>query len=124
MNSTKRLGHHEAGSDRAAAINATVAGDTPRRANEEERDGRADIRHFLVVFHIPTGEAKARDFGTNYAGAVEAYAEIEEEMHGREDLEIVLLGADSLETVQRTHSSYFATGETFEALLPEGVLSR
>ncbi len=65
-----------------------------------------------------------RDFGTDYGGAVEAYAEIEDEMHGREDLDIVLLGADSLETVRRTHSSYFETDETFEALLPAGVLSR
>lgn len=84
----------------------------------------ADIRHFLIVFDIPTGKPKVRDFGGDYGGAMEAYAEIEEEMHGRDDLDIVLLGADSLETVQRTHSSYFETGETFEALLPAGVLSQ
>lgn len=81
-----------------------------------------DIRHFLIVYDIPTGDADVRDFGTDYGSAMEAYAEAEEEMHGRRDLDIVLLGADSLETVQRTHSSYFETGETFEALLPEGVL--
>lgn len=84
----------------------------------------ADIRHFLVVFDISRGKARVRDFGTDYGGAIEAYAEIEGEMDGREDLDIVLLGADSLETVRRTHSSYFETGESFESLLPAGVLSR
>ena len=33
----------------------------------------------------------------------------------------VLLSADSLETIKRTHSSYFET-RTFEQLLPAGVL--
>lgn len=42
-----------------------------------------------------------------------------------DDLDIVLVGADSLETVKRTHSSYFGdTAETFESLLPAGVLAR
>ena len=70
------------------------------------------------------GEAKVRDFGTDYDVALEAYAEIEGEMRGRDDLDIVLVDADSLETVTRTHSSYFDTAETFESLLPAGVLSR
>ena len=38
-----------------------------------------------------------RDFGTDYDVALEAYAEIEGEMRGRDDLDIVLVGADSLE---------------------------
>lgn len=84
----------------------------------------ADIRHFLVVFDISTGWAKVSEFGTDYERAIEAYAEIEEELDGREDLDVVLLSADSLETVKRTHSSYFATGESFESLLPAGVLNR
>jgi len=53
-----------------------------------------------------------------------AYAEIEGEMRDRDGLDIVLVGTDSLETVKRTHSSYFQTEETFESLLPAGVLSR
>ncbi len=52
-----------------------------------------------------------------------AYSEIEGEMRERDDLDIVLVGADSLETVKRTHSSYFDTEESFESLLPDGVLS-
>lgn len=85
----------------------------------------AEIQHYLIVYDIPTGKAKVRDFGTEYDAALEAYAEIEGEMRDRDDLDIVLVGADSLETVKRTHSSYFGAGaETFESLLPAGVLSR
>jgi hypothetical protein len=34
----------------------------------------------------------------------------------------VLLSADSLATIKRTHSSYFDTNKRFETLLPAGVL--
>lgn len=84
----------------------------------------ADIRHFLIVYDIPTSKASVRDFDTDYDAALAAYAEIEGEMRGRDDLDIVLVGADSLETVKRTHSSYFDANETFESLLPAGVLAR
>ena len=52
----------------------------------------ADIRHYLIVYDIPTGKANVRDFGTDYDGAMEAYAEIEGEMRRRDDLDIVLVG--------------------------------
>ena len=84
----------------------------------------ADIKHFLIVYDIPSGKAQVRRFGTDYDAAQAAYAELEGEMRGRDDLDIVLLGADSLATVKRTHSSYFQTEQTFESLLPPGVLSR
>jgi hypothetical protein len=83
----------------------------------------ADIRHYLIVYDIPTSKGKVRDFGTDYDAAIAAYFEIEGEMRDRADLDIVLLGADSLETLKRTHSSYFDAEESFESLLPEGVLT-
>lgn len=83
----------------------------------------ADIRHYLIVYDIAAQEAKVRDFGTDYDAAIAAYSEIEADARDREDLDIVLLGADSLATLKRTHSSYFATERSFESLLPEGVLS-
>lgn len=83
----------------------------------------AEIKHFLIVYDIPTGKAQVRDFETDYEAAQAAYAEIEAEMRDRDDLDIVLVGADSLETVRRTHSSYFDTEESFESLLPAGVLT-
>jgi hypothetical protein len=33
---------------------------------------------------------------------------MEREYEGRVDMEIVLIGSDSLETVQRTHANYFS----------------
>lgn len=83
-----------------------------------------DIKHFLVVYDIKTSEAKVQDFGTDYDAAMAAYAETEEQMRDRDDLDIVLLSADSLATVKRTHSSYFKKAEmSFERFLPPGVLS-
>jgi hypothetical protein len=84
----------------------------------------AETQHFLIVYDIPTGKAQVRKFGIDYDAAQTAYAELEGEMRDRDDLDIVLVGADSLETVKRTHSSYFQTEETFESLLPAGTLSR
>lgn len=67
-----------------------------------------DIRHFLVVYDTKVGEAEVQEFD-DYATAIIAYDEIEKLMRGRRDLDIVLLGADSLDTIKKTHSSYFDT---------------
>jgi hypothetical protein len=83
-----------------------------------------DIKHFLVIYDIGAQQAHVQDFGTDYDAALKAYAKAEEDARDRSDLDIVLLSADSLETVKRTHSSYFDTEESFESLLPPGTLSR
>jgi hypothetical protein len=71
-----------------------------------------EIRHFLVVYNIPLREATVDDrFGGDYEAALAAYADAEQLYRGRDDVEVVLLGADSLETIQKTHSSYFSTRE-------------
>lgn len=107
------------------ATHALPAGFSARRLKRTAEMTEADIQHFLIVYDIPSGKAQVRDFGTDYEAALEAYAEIEGEMRERGDLDIVLVGADSLETVKRTHSSYFGDrAETFESLLPAGVLAR
>jgi hypothetical protein len=82
----------------------------------------ADIKHFLVVYNLAQGEAKVESFGIDYDRALAAYAKAEEDFANRDTYDIVLLGADSIETIKRTHSSYFHTEETFESLLPPGVL--
>lgn len=84
----------------------------------------AEIRHFLVVYDLAAGKARVESFGTDYDRALEAYAKAEQDIENRETFDIVLLGADSIETIKRTHSSYFHTEETFESLLPPGVLVR
>jgi hypothetical protein len=68
------------------------------------------IHHFLVVYDIPAREANVDDsFGDDYDAALVAYTQAEETYRGREDIEVVLLGADSIETIKKTHSSYFST---------------
>jgi hypothetical protein len=71
-----------------------------------------DIRHFLVIYDIAAREATVDDrFGSDYDAALEAYAAAEQTYRGRADIEVVLLGADSIETIKKTHSSYFSTRE-------------
>ena len=81
-----------------------------------------DIKHFLVVYNLAEGKARVDSFGTDYEAALAAYAKAEEDFENRDTFDIVLLGAESIETIKRTHSSYFHTEETFESLLPPGVL--
>jgi hypothetical protein len=81
-----------------------------------------DIKHFLIVYDIPSAHADVRPYGTDYDAALEAYEQAEQDTRNRSDVEVVLLSSDSLETIKCTHSSYFQTHESFERLLPAGVL--
>ncbi len=80
------------------------------------------IKHFLVVYDAAEGRADVRRFGTDYEAAQRAYADIEWETREDPNIDAVLLSADSLETVKRTHSSYFGPQRRFERLLPPGLL--
>ncbi len=69
-----------------------------------------EILHFLVIYDPATGEAVVRSFGADYDAAQTAYAETEQAKGVGTELDIVLLSADSLETIKQTHSSYFDGG--------------
>lgn len=64
--------------------------------------------HFLLVYDLDRQQlvSEPRQF-VDPAEATAAYAAMEE--HHRHDphLEIVLIGADSLETIKSTHGNYF-----------------
>ena len=78
-----------------------------------------DIQHFLLAYDTASGEVKVRAFGTDYDAAQVAYAEAEQANGFDAGLDIVLLSADSLETIKKTHSSYFSKGNSqIEELLP------
>jgi hypothetical protein len=78
-----------------------------------------EIRHFLVIYDVRAAKATVQEFD-DYSAALVAYESIEKEHMGRDDLDIVLLGADSIETIKKTHSSYFETTEGgFEQFLGE-----
>lgn len=72
-----------------------------------------EIKHFLVMRDPATGEVNVKRFGTDYDAAQAAYAEAERAHADADDgLDIVLLSADSLATIKKTHSSYFEAGES------------
>lgn len=82
-----------------------------------------EINHYLVRYDIGKGKAIVSPFDDDYEAAMEAYSAAEEQYRDQRNFDIVLLSADSLETIQRTHSSYFSTEKSFESLLPAGTLS-
>ena len=70
------------------------------------------IKHFLVAYD-PVGEkTTVREFGTDYDAAQRAYAEVETANGIESRLDVVLLSADSLATIKKTHSSYFNRNES------------
>jgi hypothetical protein len=79
-----------------------------------------EIKHFLVTYDPVTGNVAVERFGNDYDAAQAAYAKAEQKSGARGDnLDIVLLSADSLATIKQTHSSYFnGKGQRLEELLP------
>lgn len=71
----------------------------------------SQINHFLVVYDIANGLAHVDEFGRDYDAALAAYGEAEKRHRDDENVEVVLLGSDSIETLERTHSSYFELAE-------------
>ena len=66
------------------------------------------IKHFLIVFDHAAGKLEELvQFNEDSDRAVAAYSAKEKELQGRELMEIVLIGSDSLETVKLTHANYF-----------------
>ncbi|HUB99244.1 MAG TPA: hypothetical protein VMS11_05415 [Solirubrobacterales bacterium] len=77
-----------------------------------------EIKHFLITFDPDTGDTAVRPFGTDYQAAQTAYAAAEQVNGFTGKLDIVLLSADSLATIKKTHSSYFSGNSRLDELLP------
>ncbi len=67
----------------------------------------ADIQHFLVVYDIANRRAEVEDCGSDYAQALARYEELERAYREDSNVEVVMLGSDSIEAIHKTHSSYF-----------------
>jgi hypothetical protein len=65
-----------------------------------------EIKHFLVTRDPKEQKTTVREFGMDYDAAQDAYQKAEWQAWGT-SLDVVLLSSDSLETIERTHSSYF-----------------
>jgi hypothetical protein len=66
------------------------------------------LNHFLLLYDTKQQALiDALEFGENAEAAAAAYADKEKACRNRDDIEIVLLGADSLDTLRKTHPHYF-----------------
>lgn len=63
------------------------------------------VVHFLLVYDLKEGRLRSSNSFDDPDAASLAYAAAEQEH--RDDVEIVLVGADSIETIMRTHGHYF-----------------
>jgi len=71
------------------------------------------VQHFLLIYDQGRQELRSsRQFGTDESeAATDAYREAEKQYSGDTQIEIVLVGADSLKTIERTHGHYFRSND-------------
>lgn len=68
----------------------------------------AKIQHFILVFDRHAGRLLSKlEFGAEAKAAVKRYEALEEQYRESPHMDIVLVGSDSIETVQITHANYF-----------------
>jgi hypothetical protein len=60
-----------------------------------------------VTRDVACRRTEVQEFGADYDAAQQAYQEAEQRARLRPELDVVLLNAESLETIKHTHSSYF-----------------
>jgi DNA-binding protein len=77
----------------------------------------APEKYFLITYDLRAHKVVVEDFGNDFDRAVGMYSMLEERHTEDERIEVVLVGADSIETIHKTHSHYFA--ETADDLLEQ-----
>jgi hypothetical protein len=75
------------------------------------------LQHFLLVYDLRAQHLIEQHEFEDGKEAAAVYAELERQYKGRGDLEIVLVGADSIETIKRTHAHYFDDAGTVSPFL-------
>lgn len=68
----------------------------------------APERYFLITYDLRAHEVKVEDFEADFDAAAGMYSLLEERFEDDDRTEVVLVGADSIETIHKTHSHYFA----------------
>ncbi len=67
-----------------------------------------DLRHFLVVYRVAEGRAEMSEYShEDYEEALDAYRATEEGHRDDAGVEVVLLSADSHESLMATHGRFF-----------------
>lgn len=72
-------------------------------------------QYFILVYDLAMRHVEVHEYRNDVEGANAAYSQLEDE-HAGGKYEIVLVGADSIETIKRTHSPYFSTGTPAEVV--------
>lgn len=80
-------------------------------------------RYFILIYDVPSREVEIHEFERDYVAATAAYTAFELEHRDDRGTEVVLVGADSIETIHKTHSHYFAEhiDELFKQFLDVGA---
>lgn len=65
------------------------------------------LLHFLIVFDREAQRVIEANRFTDGEDAAEQYTAMERQYGDEPNIEIVLVGSDSLDTVRRTHGNYF-----------------
>lgn len=65
-------------------------------------------RHFLITYDRKADHpVELREFGTDTERALDAYEKTEKLYRDQPNIDIFLLGSDSLESMRKTHGNYF-----------------
>jgi len=86
--------------------------------------GQTPEKWFILVYRLADQKVEVKPFDDRLSEATEQYAVLESEHRGDPTTEVVLVGADSLDTIKRTHSHYFVEREredVFAELVRLGV---
>jgi hypothetical protein len=64
-------------------------------------------QYFLLIYDLSSRALQHEEFGRDHTGAAERYSQLEGLHRDNDAIEVVLVGADSFDTIKRTHSHYF-----------------
>lgn len=67
--------------------------------------------YWILVYRLSDRHLTVRPFGPDVHTANIAYDQLEREYRDHDQFEVVLVGADSIETIEKTHSHYFVQSE-------------
>jgi hypothetical protein len=65
------------------------------------------LKHFLLIFDHAEGRLLSHDEFGDVSEAIAAYEDAEARFDANANIEVVLIGSDSFETVRETHANYF-----------------
>lgn len=72
--------------------------------------------YFLIAYNASLGRLESCEEYMHADSAMKDFAALEGEHRGSSDMQIVLLTADSLETLRSTHPHYFADSDATDTL--------